>query len=97
MNYFERPYVPPLIDELHVEKIFFLKNIQVYEKINKVLIIEEPEFKIVKKINEDLIIKKDLEVKRIETIEEEIKRKFSRISMKSNHMIVNLKILLFWW
>ena len=80
-----------------LKKIFFLKNIQVYEKINKVLTIEEPEFKIVKKINEDLIIKKDLEVKRIETIEEEIKRKFSRISMKSNHMIVNLKILLFWW
>ena len=53
-----------------LKKIFFLKNIQVYEKINKVLIIEEPEFKIVKKINEDLIIKKDLEVKRIETIEE---------------------------
>ena len=80
-----------------LKKIFFLKNIKVYEKINKVLIIEEPEFKIVKKINKDLIIKKDLEVKRIETIEEEIKRKFSRISMKSNHMIVNLKILLFWW
>ena len=50
-----------------------------------------------KKINEDLIIKQDLEVKRVETIEEEIKRKFSRISMKSNHMIVNFKILLFWW
>ena len=50
-----------------------------------------------KKINEDLIIKQDLEVKRVETIEEEIKRKFSRISMKSNHMIENFKILLFWW
>ena len=50
-----------------------------------------------KKINEDLIIKQDLEAKRVETIEEEIKKKFSRISMKSNHMIVNLKILLFWW
>ena len=65
-----------------LKKIFFLKNKQVYEKKNKVLIIEEPEFKIVKKINEDLIIKKDLEVKRVETIEEEIKSKFSRISMK---------------
>ena len=43
-----------------LKKIFFLKNIQVYEKINKVLIIEEPEFKIVKKINEDLIKKKIL-------------------------------------
>ena len=68
-----------------------------YEKINEFLIIEEPEIKIVKKINEDLIIKQDLEAKRVETIEEEIKKKFSRISMKSNHMIVNLKILLFWW
>ena len=65
-----------------------------YEKINEFLIIEEPEIKIVKKINEDLIIKQDLEAKRVETIEEEIKKKFSRIS---NHMIVNLKILLFWW
>jgi len=26
LNYFEEPYIPPLREELHVEKILFLKN-----------------------------------------------------------------------
>ena len=56
--------------------------------------------KIVEEINEDPIIEKDLEFKMAETFEDDIKRtlktKVSRISMTSNHKIVNLKILLFW-
>ena len=72
-------------------------NIKISEEINEDLVIEEDlKIKIIlEENNENLIIEKDHEVKMIETVEEEIE--VSRISMKSNHMIVNLKILLFWW
>ena len=65
------------MEELHVEENTFLKeyvevkeeNIEIFQKINEGLVIEEElEIKIVKEINEDLIIGKDLEVKIVETI-----------------------------
>ena len=50
------------------------KNIEIYEEINEGIIIEEDhEIKInVKEINEDPSIHKDLEVKIVETIKDEI-------------------------
>ena len=82
LNYFEEPYIPPLKEELHVEENIVLEdcvevkeqNIEIFEKINEGLIMEEdPKIKIiVEENNEDPIIEKDLEFKMVETIEEEI-------------------------
>ena len=61
LNYFEEPNIPPLKEELHVEKNIFFEehvevkeeNIEISEKINEGLVVEEePEIKIVKEINE---------------------------------------------
>ena len=79
--YFEEPYIPPLMEELHVEENTFLKeyvevkeeNIEIFQKINEGLVIEEElEIKIEEEINENPIIKKDHEVEIVETINEEI-------------------------
>ena len=80
LNYFKEPYIPPLREELHIEKNTFLEeyvevkdeNIEILKEINEGLVIKEPEMKIVEEINEDHIIEKDLEVKIVETIKEEI-------------------------
>ena len=78
-NYFEEPYIPPIREELHVEKNIVLEdyvevkeqNIEISEEI--LVMKEDPQIKIiVEENNEDPIIEKDLEVKMIETIEEEI-------------------------
>ena len=67
---------------MHVEENIVLEdyvdvkeqNIEIYEEINKCLVMEEdPQIKIiVEENNEDPIIEKDLEFKMVETIEEEI-------------------------
>ena len=81
LNYFEKPYIPPLKEELHGEINIVLevyvefkeKNIEILKEINEGLVIEEkPKIKIVEENNEDPIIEKDLEVKIVESIEEEI-------------------------
>ena len=80
LNYFKEPYIPPLREELHIEKNTFLEeyvevkdeNIEILKEINEGLVIKEPEMKIVEEINEDHIIEKDLEVEIVETIKEEI-------------------------
>ena len=81
LNYVKEPYIPLLREELHVEENTFLeqyvevkeKSIEIFEKINEDLFIEEePEIKTVEKINEGPIIQKDLEVVILETIKEEI-------------------------
>ena len=59
---------------------------------------EDPKIKIiVEENNEDSIIEKDLEVKIVETTEEEIEEESFKDLNESNHIIVNLKILLFGW
>ena len=69
LNYFEKPYIPPLKEELHIEENTFLEeyvefkeeNIEIFEEINKSLVIEEePEIKIAEENNENLIIEKIL-------------------------------------
>ena len=83
LNYFEEvPNIPPLKDELHVEKNTVLEdyvevkeqNIENSEEMNEDLVMEEdPKIKIiVEESNEDPIIEKDLEVVIVETIKEEI-------------------------
>ena len=78
LNYFEEPYIPPLKEELHIEENIVLEdyievkeqNIEIFEDI---LIMEEDQIKIIlEENNEDPIIEKDLEVKMVEIIEEEI-------------------------
>ena len=73
MNYFEKPYIPPLKEELCVEKHIFLEeNIEVYEEVHEDLTIEEEsKIKIVEEINEDPIMEKDLKFEIVETIKEE--------------------------
>ena len=52
---------------------FLEENIEISEKINEDIAIEEEyKIKIVEEINEGLIIEKDLEVEIVETIKEEI-------------------------
>ena len=81
LNYFEEPNIPPLKEELCVEENIVLEeyvevkeeNIEIFEKINEGLVIEEkPEIKIMEEINEYPIIEKDLEFEIVETIREEI-------------------------
>ena len=82
LNYFEKPNIPPLKEESHVEENIILedyvevkeKNIEISEEINEGLVMEEdPKIKIiVEENNEDPIKEKVLEVKMVETIEEEI-------------------------
>ena len=82
LNYFEEPNIPPLNEELHVEENIFLKdyveikeqNIEISKEIIEGLVMEEdPKIKIIlEENNENPIIDKDLEVKMIETVEEEI-------------------------
>ena len=80
MNYFEEPNIPPLKEELNVEENIFLEEyvevkeeiIEIFEKINEGLVIEEPEIKIVEEINEYPIIEKDLEVEIVETIKKKL-------------------------
>ena len=81
MNYFKKPYIPPLREELHVEEITFLEeyvevkeeNIEIFEEISEGLVIEEePKIKIVEEINKDPIIEKIFQTEIIETIKEEI-------------------------
>ena len=95
-NYFEEPYIPPLREEAYIEQhIFHEENIEISEEIKEDIVIEEEsKIKIAQEINENHL-DKDLEVKMIEIIEEEIKDESFKHLNKSNHMIVNLKILLF--
>ena len=80
MNYFEEPNIPPLKEELNVEENIVLEEyvevkkeiIEIFEKINEGLVIEEPEIKIVEEINEYPIIEKDLEVEIVETIKKKL-------------------------
>ena len=80
MNYFEEPNIPPLKEELNVEENIFLEEyvevkeeiIEIFEKINEGLVIEELEIKIVEEINEYPIIEKDLEVEIVETIKKKL-------------------------
>ena len=82
MNYFEESNILPLKEELHVEENIVLENyvevkeqnIEIIEEINEGLVMEEdPKIKIiVEENNEDPIIEKELDVKMVETIEEEI-------------------------
>ena len=59
---------------------------------------EDPKIKIiVEENNEDPIVEKGLEVEMVETIEDEIEEESFKDLNKSNHIIVNLKNLLFWW
>ena len=59
---------------------------------------EDPKIKIiVEENNEDPIVEKGLEVEMVETIEDEIEEESFKDLNKSNHIIFNLKILLFWW
>ena len=69
LNYFKEPSIPPLKEELHIEENTFLEeyvefkeeNIEIFEEINKSLVIEEePEIKIAEENNENLIIEKIL-------------------------------------
>ena len=76
--------IPPLKEESHVEENIILedyvevkeKNIEISEEINEGLVMEEdPKIKIiVEENNEDPIKEKVLEVKMVETIEEEIEK-----------------------
>ena len=63
------PSIPPLNEELHIEENTFLEeyvefkeeNIEIFEEINKSLVIEEePEIKIAEENNENPIIEKIL-------------------------------------
>ena len=59
---------------------------------------EDPKIKIiVEENNEDPIVEKGLEVEMVETIEDEIEEESFKDLNESNHIIFNLKILLFWW
>ena len=59
---------------------------------------EDPKIKIiVEENNEDPIVEKGLEVEIVETIEDEIEEESFKDLNESNHIIVNLKILLFGW
>ena len=88
LNYFEEPDIPPLNEELHVEENIILKdylevkeqNIEISEKINEDLVMEEDhKIKIIKEENNGgPIIEKDLKVKMSETIEEEIIKEFNK-------------------
>ena len=69
LNYFKEPSIPPLNEELHIEENTFLEeyvefkeeNIEIFEEINKSLVIEEePEIKIAEENNENPIIEKIL-------------------------------------
>ena len=74
LNYFEEPYIPPIREELHIEKNIFLEeyvevkeeNIDISKDIN------ELEIKIVEEIDENPIIEKYLEDEMVETIDDEI-------------------------
>ena len=64
LNDFKEPNIPPLREELHVEKNIFLEeyvevkeeNIEISKEINESLIIEEePEIKIVEEIEKTLL------------------------------------------
>ena len=58
---------------------------------------EDPKIKIiVEENNEDPIVEKCLEVEMVETIEDEIEEESFKDLNESNHIIFNLKILLFW-
>ena len=79
LNYFEKTYILPLKEELHVEENIVIEDYvkvkeQNIEISKEILVMEEnPQIKIiVKENNEDLITEKDLEVEMIQTIEEEI-------------------------
>ena len=107
LNYFEEPNIPTLKEELHVEENIIFEdyievkdqNIQISEEINEFLVMEEdPKIKIiVEENNEDPIVEKGLEVEMVETIEDEIEEESFKDLNESNHIIVNLKILLFGW
>ena len=93
-------------EELHVEENIVLKdyvevkeqNIEISKEINEGLVMEEdPKIKIiVEENNEDPIVEKGLEVEMVETIEDEIEEESFKDLNESNHIIFNLKILLFW-
>ena len=75
LNYFEKPNIPLLKEELHVEENIVLEdyveikeqNIEIYEEIIEGLFMEEdPKIKIiVEENNGDPIIEKDLEVEMV--------------------------------
>jgi len=60
LNYFEEPNIPPLREELHVEKNIFLEE---YVEV------KEENIEISKEINESLIIEEELESKIVEEID----------------------------
>ena len=81
MNYFEEPYFSPSREDLYVEENTFLEdyvevkeqNIEISKEIIEGLVMEDPQIKIiVEENNEDPILEKDIEVKMVEIIEEEI-------------------------
>ena len=83
MNYFEESYFPPSREDLYVEENTFLEdyvevkeqNIEISKEIIEGLVMEDPQIKIiVEENNEDPILEKDIEVKMVETIKEEIEQ-----------------------
>ena len=60
MNDFKEPNIPPLREELHVEKNIFLEE---YVEV------KEENIEISKEINESLIIEEELEIKIVEEID----------------------------
>ena len=83
MNYFEEPYFSPSREDLYVEENTFLEdyvevkeqNIEISKEIIEGLVMEDPQIKIiVEENNEDPILEKDIEVKMVETIKEEIEQ-----------------------
>ena len=104
LNYFEKPYILPLKEELHVEKNIVIEDYvkvkeQNIEISKEILAMEEnPQIKtIVKENNEDPITKKDLDVEMVETIEEEIEEESFKNLNEIKSYDCQSQVLLFWW
>ena len=104
LNYFEKPYILPLKEELHVEKNIVIEDYvkvkeQNIEISKEILAMEEnPQIKIiVKENNEDPITKKDLDVEMVETIKEEIEEESFRNLNEIKSYDCQSQVLLFWW
>ena len=104
LNYFEKPYILPLKEELHVEENIVIEDYvkvkeQNIEISKEILAMEEnPQIKIiVKENNEDPITKKDLDVEMVETIEEEIEEESFKNLNEIKSYDCQSQVLLFWW
>ena len=104
LNYFEKPYILPLKEELHVEKNIVIEDYvkvkeQNIEISKEILAMEEnPQIKtIVKENNEDPITKKDLDVEMVETIVEEIEEESFKNLNEIKSYDCQSQVLLFWW